>query len=131
MALSDLETKLRLTLRRLPAPLPIWHGQVTRATWAAAAFGVAEQGGRLVSLWGVDRRASGGGLAACVAYAVAEGLLWLELPADDSPASFPSLSPLFPCAERMQRAMADLSGLPAEGTDDQRPWLDHGLWAPG
>ena len=31
----------------------------------------------------------------------------------------------------MQRAMADLSGLQAEGADDQRPWLDHGLWPPG
>lgn len=131
MALSDLETKLQLSLRRLPAPLPIWQGQVARDTWAMAAMGVSEQGGRLVSLWGVDRRAAGGGLSACVAYAVAEGLVCLELEAGDSPASFPSLSPLFPCADRMQRAIADLSDLPAEGTDDQRPWLDHGLWAPG
>jgi Ni,Fe-hydrogenase III large subunit len=29
----------------------------------------------------------------------------------------------------MQRAMTDLSGLQVEAPQDERPWLDHGLWA--
>jgi Ni,Fe-hydrogenase III large subunit/Ni,Fe-hydrogenase III component G len=120
MALADLGVELR----RLPAPLPIWHGPVDRDAWVAAARAIAQQGGRLVSMWAIDRGASAGGIAACAAYAVVEGLVWLELPADDPP----DLSPAFPCAVRIQRAMADLSGLHAEGSHDKRPWLDHGVW---
>ncbi len=125
MALSD----LGLDLRRLPAPLPIWHGQVDRDAWSATARTVAEQGGRLISMWGVDRRPSVARIAACAAYALLDGLVWLELAIDDPSAGFPDLASVFPCAGRMQRAMADLSGLRAEGSRDQRPWLDHGLWS--
>ncbi len=125
MAISD----LGLELRRLPAPLPIWHSPVDRGSWSAAAGTVASQGGRLVAMWGIDRGA--GGMAACAALALLEGLVWLELPVDAAAPGFPDLSPAFPCAGRMQRAMADLCGLRAEGARDQRPWLDHGLWATG
>lgn len=127
MALSE----LGLDLRRLPAPLPVWHACVDRDAWRAAARAIAGTGGRLVSMWGLDRRSGADGTAACAAYAVPEGLVWLELPIGDLPAGFPDLSPAFACAVRMQRAMADLSGLRAEGAHDHRPWLDHGVWAPG
>ena len=46
-----------LSLHRLPAPLPIWHGQADRAAWSIAAQAVARQDGRLVALWATDRRA--------------------------------------------------------------------------
>jgi len=127
MALSD----LGLDLRRLPAPLPIWHGRVDRDAWSATARTVAEQGGRLVSMWGVDRQPAGARATACAAYAVFEGMVWLELAIDDATTGFPDLASVFPCAVRLQRAMADLSGLRAEGSHDQRPWLDHGLWPAG
>jgi len=120
---------LGLALRRLPAPLPVWHGRVDRAQWTGAAQAVAASGGRLVSMWGIDRRAAGGDVAACAAFAVLEGLVWLELALDAADASFPDLAGHFACAGRMQRTMADLSGLRAEGVDDARPWLDHGLWS--
>jgi len=122
---------LALPLQRLPAPLPIWHASVAPEAWTAAAQHVAEGGGRLVAVWGVDRRGSGRGQAACAAYAVLEGLWWLELTLADGANGFPDLAASFPCAARMQRAMADLSGLHARGAKDPRPWLDHGLWAPG
>jgi len=122
---------LGLDLRRLPAPLPVWHGPVDRDAWAAAARAVADQGGRLVSMWSSDRRAAAAGIAACAAVACAEGLVWLELAIDDANEGFPDLAPAFPCAGRMQRAMSDLSGLQAQGSHDTRPWLDHVLWAPG
>lgn len=120
---------LGLDLQRLPAPLPLWQGCVDAAQWRAAARAVAEAGGRLVSLWGVDRGV-GGGRAACVAYAVPEGLVGLELRLDAASA-YPDLSGLFPCAARLQRAAADLSGLRAQGQADTRAWLSHGLWAGG
>ena len=124
-------TDLGLDLRRLPAPLPVWHGAVARGAWSSVAPAIAQAGGRLVSMWGVDRGAAGPGSVACVAYAVAEGLVWLELPLDEGTPTFPDLAATFACAARMQRAMADLSGLHAEGSRDARRWLDHGLWSPG
>jgi len=114
-------------LTRLPGPLPVWHGVIDAADWQAAAIGVAQQGGRLVALWG-----SGGGdsrtPAVHAAYATSTGLTWLELPQAGSDASYPDLSGLFPFANRMQRAVRDLSGLNAAGAADTRPWLNHGAW---
>jgi Ni,Fe-hydrogenase III large subunit/Ni,Fe-hydrogenase III component G len=126
MALSD----LNLDLGRVLAPLPIWQARVDRAGWLTVAQQLAQSGGRLVSMWGVDRGADGD-LGACAAIAAADGLLCLELPLDRSTKSFPDLSASFACAPRLQRAMADLGGLQAESARDQRPWLDHGLWRGG
>jgi len=119
---------LGVDLQRLPAPLPIWHGHTGRDTWSAVAQIVADAGGRLVALWGVERGA--GAAAACAAYALPQGLVWLELEPDGARA-VPDLAGIFPCASRMQRAMADLSGIRVEGARDDRPWLDHGLWPQG
>ena len=70
---------LTLELDRLPAPLPIWRGSVDADAWQVAARAVAASGGRLVALWGADRRlARAGGFAVCAAYALADGLVWLE-----------------------------------------------------
>jgi Ni,Fe-hydrogenase III large subunit/Ni,Fe-hydrogenase III component G len=123
--------ELGLELRRLSTPVPIWHGRVQQDGWSAAARSIADTGGRLVSVWGVDRSASGDMMTVCAAYAVPEGLVWLELRLEDATQGFPDLADAFPCAERMQRAVADLSGLRAEGHRDDRPWLDHGVWSPG
>jgi Ni,Fe-hydrogenase III large subunit len=124
-------SELGLTLQRLTAPLPIWYAPVDAAAWSSAARAVADGGGRLVSLWGTARERDAQGSAACAAYALPEGLIWLELPVEAQAAGFPDLAAAFPCADRMQRAMADLSGLHAFGAEDTRPWLGHGLWAPG
>ncbi|MDE2370486.1 MAG: Ni,Fe-hydrogenase III large subunit [Burkholderiales bacterium] len=118
-------------LQRLSAPLPIWHGRVDAARWSALAGEVADGGGRLISVWALQR---GGTTAVCAAYGVAQGLLWVELALDggvDDPGSYPDLSARFPCAARLQRALADLSGPRAAGQADTRAWLDHGLWGAG
>jgi Ni,Fe-hydrogenase III large subunit/Ni,Fe-hydrogenase III component G len=129
MTALDLGLAPEVQLRRLGAPLPIRHARVDRSGWAAAARSVAAGGGRLVSIWGSDRGTADEQIAH-VAYATADGLLWLEL-AVEAGAGVPDLAEHFLCAVRLQRAMADLSGLHTEGSDDVRPWLDHGLWAPG
>jgi Ni,Fe-hydrogenase III large subunit/Ni,Fe-hydrogenase III component G len=108
----------------IPAPLPIRRGSVDRNGWMAVAQDVADAGGRMVSLWGSDRGEDG--LVACAAHAFEEGLVWIELPAPEG--RYPDLSSVFPSAARMQRAAADLLGMRAEGFDDERPWLDHGVW---
>ncbi len=121
---------LSLDMKRLPTPLPVWHGQVEQDGWIATAHAVADAGGRVVALWGIDRRDSGT-LAACVTYATPRGLVWLELRLDGTAPAVPDLSSIFPCAGRMQRAMTDLVGINVLGNRDARPWLDHGLWPAG
>ncbi len=120
-------TRLGLGTRALPAPVPIRFARVNRAQWTAATNHVAGDGGRLVALWGVDRGGEEPARAVCVALADEAGLLWIELPLADHD-EYPDLVSLFPCASRMQRAAADLTGVRAEGARDTRPWLDHGLW---
>jgi Ni,Fe-hydrogenase III large subunit/Ni,Fe-hydrogenase III component G len=120
---------LTLDLERLPAPLPIWRGSVDADVWQVAARAVAQAGGRLVALWGADRGSQEpGGLAVCAAYALADGLVWLDLALPADAPIYPDLSMTFPCAIRMQRAAADLLGIVAAGARDKRPWLDHGAW---
>jgi Ni,Fe-hydrogenase III large subunit len=127
MTLSD----LGLPLQRMKAPLPIWHARVDGAAWSSTARALADGGGRLVSMWGTAGNGDPQDSVACAAYAAPEGLVWLELPIGKAATGFPDLSTHFPCAARMQRAMADLSGIQAVGAEDTRPWLSHGLWAPG
>ncbi|PKM08741.1 MAG: Ni,Fe-hydrogenase III large subunit [Gammaproteobacteria bacterium HGW-Gammaproteobacteria-4] len=119
-----------LNLRRLDAPLPMFRGAIDSAQWAQAARDIAQAGGRLLALWGSDRR-DDGVMVVCAAYAVERGLLWLELPLPMPASGYPDLATCFPCAERMQRALADMLGVRAQNPEDDRPWLDHGLWPHG
>ena len=112
---------LNLELQQMPAPVPIWHAGVSADDWRSAALAVRDSGGRLLALWGTQN-------AACCAYVMLEGLVWLELPLDALAGRYPDLARVFPAAGRMQRAAADLSGIHAEGASDTRPWLNHGAW---
>jgi Ni,Fe-hydrogenase III large subunit len=98
-----------------------------RESWQGAARAVLERGGRLVALWGAERRQE---YFVCAAYATPEGLLWAELPLAGG-ATYPDLSPVFHFAGRMQRAVGDLLGLTAEEAGDRRAWLNHGAWPYG
>jgi len=120
---------LELSFDRLAAPLPIWRARVDADQWQVAARAVATGEGRLVALWGADRSwQDAGGSAVCAAYALPAGLVWLDLALPADAPAYPDISPQFPCAERMQRAAADLLGIVAIGARDTRPWLDHGAW---
>jgi Ni,Fe-hydrogenase III large subunit/Ni,Fe-hydrogenase III component G len=106
-------------LRSLTIPDEQWH-QV------ALDLCVAE--GRLLALW-----ASGSAQRTPLIHAVfvGEGAgLVLTLPMVDREAPYPGIEDLFPAAARMQRAIADLSGV--RSTDpDTRPWLRHAAWPQG
>jgi Ni,Fe-hydrogenase III large subunit len=116
---------LNVELRQLSAPVPIWHASVGCDDWLSAARVVQGAGGRLLALWGVTVPAQA---SVCAAYVTLEGLLWFELPLAVGVNHYPDLVPVFPAAARMQRAVADLSGLRAQDAQDQRPWLNHGAW---
>ena len=69
----------------------------TPTHWQVAARAVAAAtGARLVALWGADRRGRRGGFAVCAAYALAEGLVWLDLPLRRRRRGVSRLSPQFP-----------------------------------
>jgi Ni,Fe-hydrogenase III large subunit/Ni,Fe-hydrogenase III component G len=124
---------LQCTFTRLAGPMPIFRASVTRAQWRAAPSIVRGLGGRLVALWGTDRGSAEGQLAIAAAYALKTGLCWLDLPLEtpaggSATVTYPDLAATFTCAVRLQRAVADLSGLVAEGAADVRPWLRHAAW---
>jgi Ni,Fe-hydrogenase III large subunit/Ni,Fe-hydrogenase III component G len=111
------------------AVLPAWHATVDEARWLDAARHAHAAGARLVSVWGTDRRATPAGtLVASAAFALPEGLAWLDLPLPDAGAGYPDIAGLFPAAARMQRATADLLGIAPRAAADTRRWLDHGTW---
>jgi Ni,Fe-hydrogenase III large subunit len=89
--------------------------------WREAAQEVAAAGGRLIALWaGAD-----GGCRLHAAFATGPGVLVLSLPI--AAPAYPGIDDMFPSASRLQRAVADLSGL--RSTDpDGRPWLRHAAW---
>ncbi|HXS52043.1 MAG TPA: NADH-quinone oxidoreductase subunit C [Usitatibacter sp.] len=114
--------------RPLAGEAPASYARATPAQWTEAARRVHESGGRLVALWGADRRDAGEAFSIYAAFAGAEGLAVLDLPLAGDHETYPDLSGLFPCASRMQRAVHDLLGLVPEGAVDLRPWLRHGAW---
>ncbi|MGL1834548.1 NADH-quinone oxidoreductase subunit C [Rhodocyclaceae bacterium SMB388] len=119
---------LEIDFARIDAPLPMYRAGVDRAQWIELARRIVEAHGRLVSLWGTDRDDTGHGLVVAAAYAISDGLLWVELPLEEPNAAYPDLSCFFPAAARMQRATHDLVSFDAEDATDRRPWLRHGAW---
>jgi Ni,Fe-hydrogenase III large subunit/Ni,Fe-hydrogenase III component G len=124
-----------IQFERWPAPLPMWHASVSPRDWQAAARTLTQSGGRLVSLWGTERRPDETGkvkelgyFVVCAAYAVAEGMFLLELPLPAGETVYPDLAVIIPAAARMQRAVADLLGIAPANAVDKRPWLNHGAW---
>lgn len=102
-----------------------WGLSVTREEWCQAAEHMAAHGGRLLSLW-ASRTAAGENLVRA-AFCTDAGVLVLTLQLTAADSDYPGLEQWFPSARRMQRAIADLSGL--RSTDaDQRPWLRHAAW---
>jgi Ni,Fe-hydrogenase III large subunit len=93
---------------------------VTSGEWRAAALDLARDGARLIALWADAAMAP----AVYAAFDISARTLVLEL-AVGAGVEYPGLEDLYPAANRMQRAAADLEGL--RSTDpDLRPWLVHG-----
>ncbi len=107
----------------------VWGLTIGRDEWREVAGDMADHGGRLLSLWASRQgeEAGSGESLMRAAYIAEPGVLVLNLPLAASKIDYPSIEPWFPSAGRMQRAVADLSGLLADG-GDTRPWLRHAAW---
>jgi len=95
--------------------------------WLRAAAAIREGGGTLLALWGSDDRDRDRRFRVHAAYLLADELLVVEHALPEGEQSFPDLASLFPCAARLQRAVADLLGIRAHG-GDARGWFRHGGW---
>src|SRR5580704_15605753 len=104
-----------------------WGVTVTRGEWRQAAEDMAANGGRLLSLW-ASRDGAGDNIVRA-AFIAGPRVLVLGLPLAFD-ADYPGIERWFPSASRMQRAVADLSGLRATDADS-RPWLRHAAWSKG
>ena len=98
---------------------------VARVEWRKAAHDMAMHGGRLLALW-ASRDERGEDLVRA-AFTADSRVLVLALAVRESDDPYPGIEDLFPGASRMQRAVADLSGLRASGVDTRR-WLRHSAW---
>ena len=139
--------------RELPGAPRVRGMGVTMEEWTQCASDVAAGGGRLLAMWasrcedwdgaatvevediftatqGPAGDDSPGATEVYAAFLTDRGVLVVELPAYSArapaaePCNYPGLQALFPCASRMQRAIADVSRVRASDPD-QRPWLRH------
>jgi len=120
-------TPLGITTAPLPAAVPAWRAPVSSGQLLNACRLAWERGGALAALWASDERDRGRGYAVNVALRDADGLLVLEYTLPDADAGCPDLAPIFPAANRMQRAAFDLLGVQSD-SEDQRPWLWQASW---
>ena len=102
-----------------------WELVVNSEQWCQATENIGAGGGRLISLWA--SRDTAGEQLVRAAFAADAGVLVLTLRLTGSRSHYPGLERSFPSASRMQRAIADLSGLRSTSAD-QRPWLRHAAW---
>lgn len=116
-----------LPFRSLAGSVPVCVAEVADPDWIRVAHMIRTEGGRLISLWGTDRRPLADCYVMSAVYCAAEGLLWLRLTVNEQD-GYPDLSLIFPAADRMQRTVFDLLGIRAHGAEDFRPWLNHGRW---
>jgi len=102
----------------------LWALTVTPEEWRQAAQDIAAGGGRLLSLWA--SRSVGGENVVRAAFTAETGALVLALPVAAG-SGYPGIEQSFPNASRLQRAVADLSGVRSTEVDT-RPWLRHAAW---
>ncbi len=103
-------------------PASFWRSEpVDGAAWEGLAARLGKGETALLGLWAESHcvylaylRSDGGGISVA------------RLAAEDH--SFPSVARHHLPALRLERAIHDLFSLRAEGTPDDRPWLDHGTW---
>ena len=98
---------------------------VSSENWTRAARELAADGARLLAMWASGRERVAPTVHA--AFLVDSGVLLLSLQLAGVDTPFPGLEESFPCASRMQRAIADLSGV-GSSQADTRPWLRHNAW---
>jgi len=126
MRIDELELSDVRQLSACVGGVATFLASVDRDVWSHVAARLRQTGARLITLWGAEQGDPHSAVLSAV-YEIEEGILWLQLPIECAD-GYPDLSLLFPCAARMQRTLYDLLGVRARGSEDLRPWLNHGKW---
>jgi Ni,Fe-hydrogenase III large subunit len=109
---------------RVDGHRPWPRARVDEATWRLAGEMLAAGRLTLTGLWGeadvvhlavLDEAEPGRAAGAVLSLGCPDG-------------RYPSIAAGCPAALRLERAISDLCGLEADGSTDDRPWLDHGRW---
>lgn len=87
-----------------------------------------EAGAKLLSLWAEDNGEVVDRYYLNIVFCLNKNLLVLKLLLDSHNPHYQDLTPIFPSANRMQRAVFDLLGIKAIQAKDERPWLSHHKW---
>jgi Ni,Fe-hydrogenase III large subunit/Ni,Fe-hydrogenase III component G len=111
----------------LHSNVAVYLARVDANRWTSAASALREAGASLLSLWGSDDRDVDRCFRIRATYLLPDRVVVIEHAMSSESPAYPSLTPGFPVADRMQRAVHDLLGIRAEG-GDTRPWLRHGGW---
>jgi len=114
----------------LAGAAPAFRASVPPAELRALCEQARARKARLVALWGSDETRRRAGYALHLALALPSGLLWLSLALPRKDPRYPGIADIYPAADRMQRACADLLGIRADDADS-RKWLRHGAWPEG
>ena len=120
--------ELDLEVEPLPGAMPVFRAAIAAAELPEVCGWAHARKARLVALWGSDETRRGAGYALHVALAFPSGLVWLRAPLDRENPRYPGVADIYPAANRMQRACADLLGIFPEEGADPRKWLRHGAW---
>lgn len=94
---------------------------ISRGEWVQLATEIAEGRFNLISLW-----SDGDNVFMAFFKPAAADICTVQLPCPEG--HYPSVGRHHPPAIRLERTVKDLFGLIAEGSPDNRPWLDHGRW---
>jgi len=120
--------ELPIEVEPLAGAMPVFRAQVSPAEVREVCVQARARKARLVALWGSDETGRRAGYALHLALAFPSGLLWLRTPLERRDPRYPGIADIYPAANRMQRACADLVGIRPEDGADARKWLRHGAW---
>lgn len=120
--------ELAIEVEPLDGAMPAFCASVPAAELRDICEQARARKARLVALWGSDDTPRGAGYALHLTIAFPSGLLWLDVPLSPSDPSYPGIADIYPGANRMQRATADLLGIVPSADADRRKWLRHGAW---
>jgi Ni,Fe-hydrogenase III large subunit/Ni,Fe-hydrogenase III component G len=123
--------ELDIEVEPLAGAMPVFRTAVAAAELPEVCGWAHARKARLVALWGSDETRRGAGYAVHLALAFPSGLLWLRAALPRTDPRYPGIADIFPAANRMQRACADLLGIVPEEGADPRKWLRHGAWPEG
>ena len=120
---------LPIQLKAFNFTWPAWSAIITVEQLQDIAIKIQASEGQLLALWGSDERLQQGGFRLHLAFVFwKQGMLYMQCDLPIVNPSYPDLSPDLPVAHRLQRALFDLLGISASGSDDQRSWLRHNAW---